>query len=434
MSTVVTTPWQAIRMHPLRFLISGWPWRCLLYLACGVFAALPALAVGRWISLSGSITSYLVSVLGVLLISLLGAVPFAALERRRLGILNPEWARRRSGHERPGGPVARLRAWLREQDIWREFGYALVTLTILSLINLAVTVSVLGILFAPLGAGMALILDTGSGPTGGLTVNVPTIMMIAGVWLLIMPVAAYATTAVAAGQAALARFLLLPSGTTMAAKVQELSQSRLRLVDVFEAERSRIERDLHDGAQQRLVSLAMTLGMAELSLADDRTERADSDVARLVVAARKEAQAALGELRELIRGIHPQVLTDLGIEAAVAEVTTRCPIPVGLDIDLPRRPARSVEAVAYFVVSEALANVVKHSQARRAEVAGAPAGAGFVLTVVDDGIGGADPRGGTGLQGLVDRVAVVGGKISLSSPPGGPTELRVELPWHPDSE
>jgi signal transduction histidine kinase len=283
-----------------------------------------------------------------------------------------------------------------------------------------------GLLLAPVGPVLILVLDTGDllGEGGGPNGDPLGVVLAICCWLVLLPLTAYLVAGFAAAQAALARLLLTPGEAELATRMRELTRSRARLVDAFEIERSRIERDLHDGAQQRLVALTMTLGLTELKLAGTQ-----GDVPDLVTRARTEAEAVLGELRELIRGIHPRVLTDRGIEAAVLELTDRCPIPVRVGIELPRRPSRAIEAVTYFAVSEALANVVKHAGATRAEVTGHASGAGLVLTISDDGVGGAAPESGTGLQGLADRVAAVSGTLGLSSPPGGPTVLRLELPW-----
>ncbi|MEU7899832.1 histidine kinase [Nonomuraea sp. NPDC049152] len=201
-------------------------------------------------------------------------------------------------------------------------------------------------------------------------------------------------------------------------RLEEIVASRARLVDAFEAERRRIERDLHDGAQQRLVALSMRLGLAKLDLPEG------SPAAEQVARAHEEAKQALAELRELIRGVHPRVLTDRGLAAAIREVASRSPIPVEVEADLERLP-EPIEATAYFVVAEALANVARHSQATTVLIR---ARDGLVMEISDDGVGGADPAKGTGLTGLADRLAVVGGRLSVFSPAGGPTTMRVEIP------
>ena len=199
--------------------------------------------------------------------------------------------------------------------------------------------------------------------------------------------------------------------------------SRGAAVHGAEVDRQRIERDLHDGAQQRLVALAMDLGRAR--------ERFDSDPERarqLVDDAHEEAKAALAELRDLARGIHPAVLADRGLDAALSAVVTRCPIPVSLTVDVPVRPPAPVESAAYFVVAEALTNVAKHAMATRAHVSIALQNGRLIIEVRDDGVGGADASRGSGLSGLADRVAALGGWMRVLSPPRGPTSVMVELP------
>jgi signal transduction histidine kinase len=198
-----------------------------------------------------------------------------------------------------------------------------------------------------------------------------------------------------------------------------VTRSRARLVDAFALERRRIERDLHDGAQQRLVALNVQLGLARL-------ETPSGTAAAVPLARAHElAKEALTELRELIRGVHPQVLTDRGLGAAVRDVAGRSPVPVDVDVRLPDRLPPSIEVAAYFVVGEALTNVARHSGANRATVTASMDGDRVLVRVRDDGVGGADPAGGSGLVGLADRVAAVGGTVALSSPPGGPTVLQV---------
>jgi signal transduction histidine kinase len=220
----------------------------------------------------------------------------------------------------------------------------------------------------------------------------------------------------------MARAILAPRSDDADAKLVEVTRSRARLVDAFEVERRRIERDLHDGAQQRLVALSMQLGLARLELP------AGSPAAEPVAAAHDLAKQALTELRELIRGVHPKILTDRGLVAAVRDVAAGAPVPVDLHLAVPGRLPAPVEVTAYFVVVEALANVAKHSGAARAHVAAWLIGGRLLLDVRDDGRGGADPSRGSGLVGLADRVAAVDGTVALSSPPGGPTLLHVEIP------
>ena len=235
--------------------------------------------------------------------------------------------------------------------------------------------------------------------------------------------APWLTSGVRALDTRAARALLGPSrADELEHRVEQLTETRAGVVDAADAERRRLERDLHDGTQQRLVSLAINLGMA-------RAQAASAEEAKEAIAeAHEAAKAALAELRDLIRGLHPAVLEDRGLDAALSGIAARMPIPVRLTVDLPRRPAPVIEAVAYFVVSEGLANIVKHSQATEAAIFVQRAGDRLHVIVTDDGVGGADPARGTGLAGLARRAASVDGTFEIDSPPGGPTLLTVDLP------
>jgi len=184
----------------------------------------------------------------------------------------------------------------------------------------------------------------------------------------------------------------------------------------------RIERDLHDGAQARLVALGMSLGMAEQKLAED-PERAG----QLLAEARAGAEQALRDLRDLARGIHPPVLTDRGLEAALSALADSTPIPVTLHVDLPERPPAAAETAAYFVAAEALANAGKHARANRVDIRIFRTGQLLTIEVADDGRGGADPEG-SGLSGLRRRVQALDGRLRVASPPGGPTTILAEVP------
>ncbi|MFB7912458.1 sensor histidine kinase [Streptomyces sp. NPDC056061] len=207
-------------------------------------------------------------------------------------------------------------------------------------------------------------------------------------------------------------------------RVEDLTESRAGAVDAADAERRRIERDLHDGAQQRLVSLALNLGLAKATLTDLPPEARE-----VIDTAHREAKEAIEELSSLVRGLHPAVLDELGLDAAMSGLAARAPLPVRLRVEMPRRAAPAVEAVAYFVVSEALTNVAKHArEATRAEVTVTQLGGILRVAIADDGLGGADPGRGSGLTGLAQRVRSVDGTFRMSSPVGGPTMMNVELP------
>ncbi|GAA1605286.1 sensor histidine kinase [Actinoplanes couchii] len=220
------------------------------------------------------------------------------------------------------------------------------------------------------------------------------------------------------------RLFLAPTrAAELRLRVSQLTTTRADTVDAQAAELRRIERDLHDGAQARLVSLGMTIGLAEeLVGADPATAR------KLLAEARETSSAALVELRQLVRGIHPPVLAERGLEGAVRALAMALPIPVTVTAALPGRLDTPVESAAYFVIAEALANATRHSGAGAVSVDLRHTGDMLLAGVTDDGRGGADPAGGTGLRGIERRLAAFDGTMSVSSPPGGPTVVTVELP------
>ena len=213
------------------------------------------------------------------------------------------------------------------------------------------------------------------------------------------------------------------SKALLTARVSELRHSRDQTVDHAAAELRRIERDLHDGAQARLVSLGMTIGLAE-----EMVERDPATARRLLAEAREASGTALVELRHLVRGIHPPVLAERGLDGAIRALAHSLPVPTAVDAELSGRPDTPVESAAYFAVAEALANVSRHSGARTAWVTMRHADGLLSMTVGDDGAGGADPVAGTGLRGIERRLAAFDGTMALSSPPGGPTVVTMELP------
>jgi len=272
--------------------------------------------------------------------------------------------------------------------------------------------------------GLLLAADQGTGYDAGLSALAVAVVL-AAPWL---------ARGVSRADEAAARALLGPSRSEeLAERVETLARSRADIVKATDAERRRIERDLHDGAQQRLVSLAMNLGIARTGLTD-----APEAARKAIADAHDEAVQALSELREFIRGLHPAVLNDRGLNAALSGLAARAPLPVRVQVDLPRPAGASVEAIAYFIVSESLANIAKHARATRAEITVTRQGNRLRITVTDDGVGGAaipppgdGPAGawsGTGLRGLVQRATAVDGTLSIDSPPGGPTVITAELP------
>jgi signal transduction histidine kinase len=358
---------------------------------------------------------------------------FARAERARFafftGIQIPAWpAAGQAGRaDFRWGIIPRWRMW-RESATWAEIGYALLRLPVSAVAaTLSVMTWALGLILFLLPV-YAWAMPSG-GPSfgdGARTVVLhtrPELALSVVIGAVLLLAAPQLTRGLAIADTAISRPLLGPR-RDLAARVTELEISRERVVDAAEAERRRIERDLHDGAQQRLVALAMELGRAKAKFADDL------DAAReLVDQAHAQAKEALTELRNLVRGVHPPVLTDRGLDAALSGLAALCPVPVDVHVDVPVRPRSSVEAVAYFMVAEALTNVAKHSRASHAKVVVEGHGYPGTLTVMvsDDGIGGANING-PGLSGLADRVSGVDGRLSVESPAGGPTIIAAELP------
>jgi signal transduction histidine kinase len=422
-------------------LVSRWPWRSAGYLfatllAGAVAAAALAIPAVPWLLLaSGSYAPGVAAaliLLGAALVTALGpliAIPATVLARWRLRMADtrPPGDRLRTAPAAPG-PAAWLRARYTDPATWREAGYTCLLATVVTALAAAALTSALVSMAFIASPFLVLAQKPGSTPVtlgfGHLvTVGQAVPYAIAGV--LLFPAVPYLVTLVAGADATVARALLFSGpDEDLRAELTQVSASRARLADAFEAERRRIERDLHDGAQQKLVSLTMQLGLARLDLPSD------TPAAAAVTAAHDQAKQLMGELRELIRGIQPQVLTDLGLPAALDELADQAAIPIAVDADLGARLPARVENTAYFAVAEALTNVAKHSGATQASVSARVRDRTLVVEVTDNGRGGADPGRGSGLTGLADRAAVAGGRMLLSSPPGGPTVLRVEVPCH----
>ncbi|GAA2260089.1 sensor domain-containing protein [Streptomyces amakusaensis] len=241
--------------------------------------------------------------------------------------------------------------------------------------------------------------------------------------LLLWPVLPFLARGLANADRAMVRGLLSPSDE-LERRVAELESDRGVVVDTAAADLRRIERDLHDGAQARLVALAMGLGLAKEKLLED-----PEAAAAMVDEAHGEVKLALQELRDLARGIHPAILTDRGLSAALSSIATRCTAPVRVSVDLSERPAAAIEGIAYFTVSELLQNISKHAGAKSASVEVWRSADRLLIQVGDDGRGGARLDGGTGMAGLAERLGAVDGLFVLDSPVGGPTTVTVEVPW-----
>jgi signal transduction histidine kinase len=364
-------------LRALGFLLSGGVFATAVYVGVGGLFTAP---IGMW-----------ARVLCAVAVVVFAAALTGPLERHRLTLVD-----RSDRGDRPPEPRNGLRVT----------GYGVVSVLALGWMDLAIVLVSLGIpgflLLAPFQP-TASTWQAVAGPVAGA---------------LVLPVSAYPIGVWAGVRAAVTRAVLFPKDR----ELRDVVRSRARLVDAFETERRRIERDLHDGAQQRLVALTMKLGLAALDLPPG------SAAAKEVADAHALAKEALTELRELIRGIHSQVLTERGLPAALRDIAGRCPIPADLDVDLSGRLPAAVEQTAYFVTAEALTNIARHSGAHRCRITARCHDGVLRLDIEDNGSGNADPARGTGLVGLADRVAAADGRMLLSSPPGGPTILRAEIP------
>ncbi|MEU9469491.1 sensor domain-containing protein [Streptomyces avermitilis] len=376
------------RPPPLRLALNGHTWREIAHL----LANLPMTLIGFTYVVTVLFTGagLTVTVIGfpVLAAGLMGARQLGKVERARARLLldvrvdEPSPLPLRKGG---GGLFQQLWMGLKDPVGWRTVLYEFIRL-----------------------------------PWGVVTFSV-TLVSLFVAW----PVLPFITRGLTNVDRAMVRVLLSPSDE-LEQRIAELESDRGVVVDTAAADLRRIERDLHDGAQARLVNLAMGLGLAKEKLLEGQ---ADESVAAMVDEAHGEVKLALQELRDLARGIHPAVLTDRGLDAALSSVASRCTVPVKVTADLPTRPAAAIEGIAYFTVSELLQNVSKHSGARSASVDVWRADQRLLIQVWDDGRGGADVGGGTGMAGLADRLGAVDGLFVIESPVGGPTTITAELPW-----
>ncbi|MFH8881401.1 sensor histidine kinase [Streptomyces californicus] len=385
--TMSPSPPDPDRLPPARFALDRWTWREVAYL----LADLPVAVIGfvYTMLLIGVGVGLSVTVVGLPLLvgGLQGARLLGRLERwrarRMLGVRVEEPSPVGRGH-RGQGVFTRLWAGLKDPVGWRALLYGFVRL-----------------------------------PWGVLTFAVTLVSL-----FVLWPVLPFIARGLATVDRAMVRGLLSPSDE-LERRIAELESDRGVVVDTAAADLRRIERDLHDGAQARLVALAMDLGLAKEKLTDD-----PEAAARMVDEAHSEIKATLKELRDLARGIHPAVLTDRGLDAALSSISSRCTVPVQVSVGLRERPAEAIEGIAYFTVSELLQNISKHSRARSASVEVWRSGDRLMLQVRDDGRGGARlDGGGTGLAGLAERLDAVDGVLVLDSPEGGPTTVTAELPW-----
>ncbi|MGB3307455.1 MAG: sensor histidine kinase [Thermomicrobiales bacterium] len=318
-----------------------------------------------------------------------------------------------------GAPWKRAWGFVRNPQLWRDVTYLFLLLPI-GIFELAIVFLPLDFLLSPisfLAGGQHNVLFWHVTSFGGSLVA-----FLLGLVLLVP--FSMLINLVAIMHVEFGRWLLAPTNEeVLTERVEELTESRSAVMRAMHLERRRIERDLHDGAQQRLVNLAMELGLAREKMGTDLEA-----ARKLLEESHEDAKLVLTELRELVRGIHPAVLTDRGLDAAISAIAGRSPIPVGVDVDLNGRQTDEVEGTAYFVVVEALTNIAKHSGATEANVSIRRAGSWLRIIVSDNGKGGADPENGTGLRGLIDRISALDGRFAIESPVGVGTSILVEIP------
>ncbi|MFF1464383.1 sensor histidine kinase [Streptomyces sp. NPDC058330] len=367
---------------------------------------------------AGALLSLTVLGLPFVVAALLGARGLGALHRRLTGRLLGEHVEAPAGLPRPAGVLARGRAVLTDPVAWRTLVYLVLRLP-LGVLGFAAAVAL------PLGCGWLIgfplwvrLLQPGPRPAGLLD----AVAVVLGVILLFLVPAA--VRALGGANRRLARLLLGPARGQQ--RVRELESARATLLTENTDQFRRLERDLHDGTQARLVALAITLSLAEDALAP----ATGPDLGRLrtlVDRARGQTDDTITELRQLTRGIHPVALDD-GLGQALPALTATSPVPVTVRLDLRERPHQAVERAVYFCAAELLTNIARHSGARSAELTASAADGRIRLTVRDDGRGGAALGAGTGLTGLAERLAAVDGALRVDSPPGGPTTVTAELP------
>ncbi|MFH8453999.1 sensor histidine kinase [Streptomyces fungicidicus] len=417
----------------LRAPVEGRTWRELGYvlLSLPISILLFTYAV-TMVSLGAGL---LVTFLGVpvLAAALAGCRGFGALERARArGLLGLEVGEPEPLRMKRQGFMAWIGAVLKSGASWRALLYAVLQLP-WAVLPFAVTVTLWSVGWSlvtyplwfwvlPMYAGQAGIQLYGDEHHQIYLDNPFEIAVTAGVGLLFTLATPWIVRALTTVDRVMVHGLLGPS--RLATRVVELESDRGVVVDTAAADLRRIERDLHDGAQARLVALAMDLGLAKEKLRED--PRA---AAQMVDEAHGEVKTALQELRDLARGIHPAVLTDRGLDAALSAVASRCTVPVRVEVDLTERPAPAIEGIAYFTVSELLQNISKHARATSAAVEVWRTENRLMLQVVDNGAGGAEVSGGSGLAGLAERLDAVDGILVVDSPAGGPTRVTAELPW-----
>ncbi len=415
-------------------------WRATLAIVLGLgIAMLSISALSASFSAGGSLLILLVGI-PVIGLGIECSRAFARVERWRMTLVDRRPLLPHSYRKFESGPYRPYGAWIRQwaeaefidANRWRDVAYVLVSFPLAILeftVAVALWAAAIGLLATPiLLAGLR---SLGFHPVlAGVPIDSAEIVVIAVLaGLVLLPVAASVSRGLMAMHRVVVEGLLCVSPSeALRQDVERLRSSRSAALELEATELRRIERDLHDGAQQRLVMLAIDLGLAA-----DRMDTDPASAKTLVTDAREQARQALAELRDLVRGAAPSILVDRGLVAALGAVAGRCPVPTVVDstIVAGERLPPAVERAAYFMVAEALANVAKHASATRCDVSLRREPGRLLVDVRDDGAGGATVKPGGGLAGLRDRVQALDGALAVSSPPGGPTVVRVELPTGP---
>jgi signal transduction histidine kinase len=393
-------------------------WRELSYVALclpiGVFWGFSLLLA---IALGLALTFVLVGI-PMLVVTMLVWRRVAAWERERAALILGEPIAAPYADLPREGAWRRLWARLRDRATWKDLGWIGV---------LATAGAVAGMVLVALWSAALVLISLPATATTfpeGTTIGdcplwLAIVLAVGGV--LVAAIAVVAARPLATGIAALARALLGPDPEEQVAR---LEHSRASAVDATDSTLRRIERDLHDGAQHRLVAIALDLGRAREKMSAGDSAGAEP----LIAQAHDETKRAMAELRDLVRGIHPSILTDRGLDAAVSALAGRSPVPVSVAVDLDARPPAAAETAAYYVVAEALTNVAKHGDASEADVRIDHRDGELVVAVTDDGQGGAARTPGSGLEGIGQRVDALGGSLKIDSPAGGPTTLKAVIP------
>jgi signal transduction histidine kinase len=416
--------------NPIRLLFSLEPLKSFVFLILSFVIGLALFVTFITLFTTGiSLTlTVIMAVIGIPLLALMMViVPFAGhIERARISsfsgieIGNPY---RPLPEEKFGDKAL---SFLSDGALWRDFLYACLLFPI-GLFQFVIAVVGASVPFALIMTPY-IVHRFGPGSVDGppfYTVNntVDTIPLVV-IGIILGVVAIYTFVILMRAHAVFARWLIGPSDRDeLVARVETLSETRSRMVGVSLEDRRSIERDIHDSTQPKLVALAMNLGMAKEKIESDPVQARE-----LVESAHKNARDVLSEIRNLVRGLHPSILTDRGLEAAIRSLAGYCSVPVNIDVELDERPAEDVETTAYYIISEALTNVAKHSQATEAHVMVRMSDGVLTLSVEDDGIGGAAPAAASGLAGLQDRAAALDGTLTIRSPQGGPTKVSARIP------